>query len=50
MNNSENSRRFFLKKSMVGTAMVATTNPFKLEAKDFPFGWYRKELYPAHQL
>ena len=37
MNNSENSRRFFLKKSMVGTAMLATTNPFKLEAKDFPF-------------
>ena len=37
MNNSENSRRFFLKKGMVGTAMLAASNPFKLEAKDFPF-------------
>ena len=37
MNNSENSRRFFLKKSMVGTAMLAASNPFKLAAKDFPF-------------
>lgn len=37
MNNSENSRRYFLKNTVVGTAMLSTTNPFKIDAKDLPF-------------
>ncbi|MGI8638147.1 MAG: beta-galactosidase, partial [Segetibacter sp.] len=38
MNNSENSRRSFLKNAVAGTSILATTNPFALEAKDLPFG------------
>jgi len=34
MGNSENSRRSFLKKSAIGTAMLATEKIFKTEAKD----------------
>jgi hypothetical protein len=37
MDNSQNSRRDFLKTALVGTTMFATVNPFKLEAKDLPF-------------
>jgi len=36
MNNSENSRRDFLKSAVVGTSILATANPFKLDAKDLP--------------
>ncbi len=37
MNNSGNSRRYFLKNTAAATALLATTNPFKLDAKDLPF-------------
>ena len=37
MNNSENSRRDFLKNAVVGTSILATTNPFKVDATDLPF-------------
>jgi hypothetical protein len=35
MNNSENSRRSFLRKTAFGTAMLASTNLFGLDSKDF---------------
>jgi hypothetical protein len=34
MNNYKKSRRYFLKNTMAATAVLATTNPFKLDAKD----------------
>ena len=37
MDNSKNSRRDFFKTAIVGTSMLATANPFMLEAKDLPF-------------
>jgi hypothetical protein len=37
MNNSEKSRRDFLKNSIAATTVLATTNPFKVNAKDLPF-------------
>ncbi|MCW3114309.1 MAG: Tat pathway signal protein [Segetibacter sp.] len=37
MNNSDNSRRNFLKNTAAATALLATTNPFSLDAKDLPF-------------
>src|SRR5262245_3592066 len=50
MNNSGKSRRSFLKKSAIGTAMLATENFLTVEAKDFPLGdqpgnkapWYHR--------
>jgi len=36
MNNYKKSRRYFLKNTMAATAVLATTNPFKLDAKDLP--------------
>lgn len=37
MNNSESSRRDFIKKAVAGTSVLATGNAFKLHAKDLPF-------------
>lgn len=37
MNNSENSRRAFFKTTMLGTAVIAATNPLQLYAKNLPF-------------
>lgn len=50
MNNSENSRRIFLKNSMAAAAVLATSNPLNLDAKDLPFvetpdkslPWYKR--------
>ncbi len=36
MKNSGNSRRHFLKSTMVGTTIIAS-NPFRIDAKDLPF-------------
>lgn len=44
MNNYKKSRRNFLKNTMAATAFLATTNPFKLEAKDLPF-WRRQTKF-----
>jgi len=37
MNNYKKSRRSFLKNTMAATAVLAATNPFKLDAKDLSF-------------
>src|SRR3954453_18475216 len=50
INNSENSRRNFLKKSAMGTAMLAAENFFQIDGKDHPVGdtpndtlpWYKR--------
>lgn len=50
MSNSENSRRDFFKNALAGTTILATANPFTLNAKDMPFAespgkdlpWFRR--------
>lgn len=37
MNNAENGRRYFLKNTAAATALLATANAFKLNARDLPF-------------
>ncbi len=37
INNSSNSRRDFLKKSVAGRAIVDPSNPFAMHAKNLPF-------------
>src|SRR5687768_17876399 len=37
MNKAEKSRRDFLKNTIVATTVLATTNPFSINAKDLPF-------------
>ncbi|MBE7170279.1 MAG: beta-galactosidase [Williamsia sp.] len=49
MNNPENSRRSFFKKTVIGTAVLATSHPLSVSAKDLPFvegdkdiPWYQR--------
>src|SRR4051812_28323471 len=49
MNDSENSRRSFLKKSAVGTAMLATENIFKAGTENLPHGEHRDDALPWYK-
>lgn len=49
MNNSEKSRRAFLKNTMVATTALATMNPFSVKAKDLPFGSAPNDAAPWFQ-
>jgi hypothetical protein len=46
MSNSENSRRIFLKNSMAAATVLATSNPFNVDAKDLPFAENAQKKLP----
>jgi hypothetical protein len=49
MTNPENSRRDFLKNTMLGTAVLASTNPFTLDARDLPVASTPDQTLPWFQ-